>query len=85
MIKAFIPKNFYAKASDGKMKKIYVVEVKRYSYRPDIYLDMYYESHRACCQWTTEEEMLKIEKIEESDEVIPLFEKAMLTTPITKD
>ena len=54
MIKAFIPKNLYARAFDGKLKKIYFVEVKRYIHRPDICLDMYYESHRAASKWTEE-------------------------------
>jgi hypothetical protein len=85
MISAFIPKNLLCTDQKGKTRKVYFVEVKRYSHRPDIALDMYYESHRAAHQWTTEAELAKIDKAEESAEIIPLFEKAMKTTPRTRD
>ena len=85
MISAFIPKNLLCRDQKGKSRKVHFVEVKRYSYRPDIAIDMYYESHRAAHQWTTEADLAKIDKLEESADVIPLFDKAMLTTPRTRD
>ena len=85
MIKSFIPKNLTCTDQKGKTRKVHFVEVKRYSHRPDIALDMYYESHRAAHRWTTEAELSKIDKLEESEDVIPLFDKAVLTTPRTRN